>query len=155
MKKMLAVALVALALAPSLLARSKPAPTAPGKYKEWGRDIDEIEVVKTFKLSDYDKVVVLPFDTTGTPLPEKTEKSYATIKSVLAGYSLTLAEALRPELKAKLDVDTVDKVGQRLVQRGRDALRGPGRGRAGRPAEPARAPSATSPGTAPVPPERS
>ena len=109
MKKMLAVALVALALAPSLLARSKPAPTAPGKYKEWGRDIDEIEVVKTFKLSDYDKVVVLPFDTTGTPLPEKTEKSYATIKSVLAGYSLTLAEALRPELKAKLDVDTVDK----------------------------------------------
>jgi hypothetical protein len=109
MKKYLAVALIALALAPSLLARTKPAPTAPGKYKEWGRDIDEIEIVKPLKLSDYARIVVIPFDTSATPLPEKTEKSYATIKSVLAGYSLTLAEALRPELKAKLDVDTADK----------------------------------------------
>ena len=109
MKRLLALALIALALAPSLLARTKPAPTAPGKYKEWGQDIDEIEIVKPLKLSDYDKLVVVPFDTSATPLPEKSEKSYNTIKSVLAGYSLTLAEALRPELKAKLDVDTADK----------------------------------------------
>jgi hypothetical protein len=111
MKKslLLLCALAVLTVAPALQARTKPAPTAPGKYKEWGRDIDEIEIVKPLKLSDYDKIVVLPFDTSATPLPEKTEKSYATIKSVLAGYSLTLAEALRPELKAKLDVDTADK----------------------------------------------
>lgn len=123
MKKILfAVALIALSLAPSLLARTKPAPTAPGKYKEWGRDIDEIEIVKTFKLSDYDKIIVVPFDDTATVLPEKTEKSYASIKSVLAAYSLTLAEALRPELKGKLDVDTADKApksGRTLVVRGK------------------------------------
>jgi hypothetical protein len=109
MKKSLAVALIALALAPSLLARTKPTPTAPGKYKEWGRDIDEIEIVKPLKLSDYDKIVVVPFDTSAAPLPDKSEKSYNSIKSVLAGYSLTLAEALRKELKAKVDVDTADK----------------------------------------------
>jgi len=96
-------------LHPALHARTKPAPTVPGKYKEWGRDIDEIEIVKPLKLSDYDKIIVVPFDTSSTPLPEKSEKSYNTIKSVLAAYSLTLAEALRPELKAKLDVDTADK----------------------------------------------
>ncbi|MDP9361149.1 MAG: DUF4410 domain-containing protein [Acidobacteriota bacterium] len=109
MKSLLFCALVALIVTPALQARSKPAPTAPGKYKEWGPNIDQIEIVKTFKLGDYNRIVVMPFDTSATPLPEKSEKSYETIKSVLAVYSPTLAEALKPELKAKLDVDTADK----------------------------------------------
>jgi hypothetical protein len=111
MKKslLLLCALAVLAVAPALQARTKPAPTTPGKYKEWGRDIDEIEIVKPLKLSDYNKIVVVPFDTSEAPLPDKNEKSYSAIKSVLAGYSLALAEALKPELKAKLDVDTADK----------------------------------------------
>src|SRR5438477_4161642 len=110
MKKslLLLCAIAALTVSPLLQARSKPAPTAPGKYKGWGQDIDEIEIVKPLKLSDYDKLVVVPFDTSAAPLPDKSEKSYNSIKSVLAGYSLTLAEALRKELKAKLDVDTAD-----------------------------------------------
>jgi hypothetical protein len=93
-KTSLAVALIALALAPTLLARSKPAPTAPGKYKQWGPDIDEIEIVKPLKLSDYDKIVVVPFDGSASPLPDKSEKSYNSIRSVLDAYSLTLTEAL-------------------------------------------------------------
>jgi hypothetical protein len=123
MKKLLVLLcmLVSFVFVPALLARSKPAPTAPGKYKEWGPDIDEIEIVKSFKLSDYKHVVVMPFDTSATPLPDKSEKSYNTIKSVLAGYSLTLTEALKPELKTKLDVDTSDtkpKTAQTLIIRG-------------------------------------
>jgi hypothetical protein len=121
MKKSLAVALIALALAPSLLARTKPAPTAPGKYKEWGQDIDQIEIVKPLKLSDYDKIVVVPFDTSASPLPEKSEKSYNSIRSVLDGYSLTLAEALRKELKAKAEVETAStapKSSRTLIVRG-------------------------------------
>lgn len=106
---LLLCALAALAVSPALQARSKPAPTAPGKYKEWGRDIDEIEIVKTFRVGDYDKLVILPFDTSATPLPDKSEKSYDTIRSVLAAYTLSLREALKPELKANLDVDTADK----------------------------------------------
>ena len=58
------ISLVALSLfAPALTARDKPAPTAPGTYKEWGQDIDQIEIVKTFKIADYDHIVVQTFDT--------------------------------------------------------------------------------------------
>jgi hypothetical protein len=46
---------------------AKKVPTAPGKYQEWGPDIDTIEIVKTFKASDYSKVVVQPIDASATP----------------------------------------------------------------------------------------
>lgn len=100
---------ILLATAVPLFARNAPAPTAPGQYKAWGPDIDEMEIVKTFKTADYDHVVILPFDTAATPLPEKSDKSYETIKSVLATYTFTLLESLKPELKAKLDVEQADK----------------------------------------------
>src|SRR5258707_15228973 len=105
MKKPLLLVCIVVSLVgvPALLARSKPAPTAPGKYKEWGPDIDEIEIVKPLKLSDYDKIVVVPFDTSASPLPDKSEKPYNSIRSVLDAYSLTLTEALRKELKAKAE----------------------------------------------------
>src|SRR5579859_4506696 len=93
--------LVMIASVVPLFARGKAAPKEPGTYKSWGPDIDEMEIVKPFHMADYDKVVVLPFDTSESPLPDPKEKSYETIKSVLDGYSLTLVEALRPELKAK------------------------------------------------------
>jgi hypothetical protein len=104
------ISLVALSLfAPALIARDKPAPTAPGTYKEWGQDIDQIEIVKTFKIADYDHIVVQTFDTSASPLPDQKEKSYESIKSVLDGYTLTLIESLRPELKAKAAVAQSDK----------------------------------------------
>ena len=53
------VAILALSIVvPAVYGRTKPAPTAPGTYKEWGQDIDEIEIIKTFKTADYDKIVV-------------------------------------------------------------------------------------------------
>ena len=39
--KRIAISLLVLCLvAPALIARDKPAPTAPGTYREWGQDID-------------------------------------------------------------------------------------------------------------------
>jgi hypothetical protein len=108
--------------------------TAPGKYKAWGPDIDEVEIVQTFKAADYDKIVVLPFDTAGTPLPDAKEKSYNTIKSALETYTPTLVEALRPELKAKAEVATADKApktAKTLIVRGKVEELNPG-SRAGR-----------------------
>ena len=94
----------------SLLFAASSAPMAPGRYKEWGPSgIDDLEIVKTFRMADYDHVVVLPFDTSATPLPDKKEKSYDTIKSALAAYTFTLVEALKPELKAKAEVEQSDK----------------------------------------------
>jgi len=119
----LLLAVVALATAPALHARGKKsASTEPGTYKEWGPDIDEIQILKTFKIKDYDRVVVLPFDTAATPLPDKDDNSYAAAKTVLAGFSDTLTEALRPELKAPAKVETADKTpktAKTLIVRGK------------------------------------
>lgn len=121
--KRVTLALLALSLvAPALVARDKAAPTAPGTYKEWGPDIDEMEILKTFSIADYDKIVVQTFDTAPVQLPDSKEKSYNSVKAVLDAYTLTLVEALRPELKAKAEVSTADKApkaARTLVVRGK------------------------------------
>src|SRR5438477_8734702 len=104
MRRVLLVSILSLSIVAPAFARSKPAPTAPGTYKEWGQDIDHIEILKTFKIADYDHIVVQTFDTSAAPLPDKSDKSYNSIKSVLEGYTLTLLESLRPELRAKAEV---------------------------------------------------
>ena len=98
-------------------ARGKKPVVEPGKYKEWGEDIDEIEIVKTFHVADYDTIAVVPFDTSSTKAPEMTEE----VKTVLAGYSDTLTEALRDELKAKAKVESTKstpKTAKTLIVRG-------------------------------------
>src|SRR2546428_4481431 len=121
---LLLFAVAVLAAGPALHARGRknPAPTEPGSYKGWGQDIDEIEILKNFKTADYDRIVVLPFDTSQTPLPDKNDRSYDTVRSTLAGYTITLVEALKPELKSKLEVEQADKApktARTLIVRGK------------------------------------
>lgn len=103
-----ALFLVVIASSAPLFARGK-VPTEPGTYESWGPDIDRMEIVKTFKMADYDKVVVMPFDTSETPLPDSKDRSYDSIRSALDGYTLTLVEALRPALKGKAEVEQLEK----------------------------------------------
>lgn len=80
-----AVLLLAVVALPADAARKpKEPPTAPGKYVDWREDIDELEIVETFKLSDYQQVAVEPFDTEDTPLPEKDDNTYKPVEAVLA-----------------------------------------------------------------------
>jgi hypothetical protein len=119
---------------PAVYGRTKPAPTAPGTYKEWGQDIDEIEIIKTFKTADYDKIVVEPFDTSKTPLPDPKEKWYGTLKTALEGYTGYFMEAFPKELKAKADVQQSNSAGKgakTLIIRGNVEQLDPG-SRAGR-----------------------
>jgi Domain of unknown function (DUF4410)/Protein of unknown function (DUF3313) len=131
----LLVVILALSIAvPAVYARTKPAPTAPGTYKDWGQDIDQIEIIKTFKMADYDKIVVEPFDTSKAPLPDQKEKWYGTLKTALAGYTGYFMEAFPKELKAKADVQqssTAPKSAKTLIIRGEVEQLDPG-SRAGR-----------------------
>src|SRR6266480_5414508 len=105
MKRVLVLCSLVLLIAPGLYARGKkPAPTEPGTYKEWGQDIDEIEIKQSFKMADYDRIIIEPFDTSKAPLPDQKEKWYGTLKTALAGYTGYFMEAFQPELKAKVDV---------------------------------------------------
>ncbi|HXH37927.1 MAG TPA: DUF4410 domain-containing protein [Thermoanaerobaculia bacterium] len=80
------------------------APTTPGKYKAWGPDIDEIEIVKTFRIADYDQIAVQPFDTSKAPLPDPNARWYGTLKIALASYDEAFMEAFRKALKAKVTI---------------------------------------------------
>jgi hypothetical protein len=56
----------------------------PGKYVPWGDDeVDEIEVVKTFKFADYSGVSVAPLDTTKAPPGEGKEAK--NVQGAIAG----------------------------------------------------------------------
>src|SRR5688572_24415794 len=80
--------------------RGKSVNTAPGKYTDWADEIDELEVVQSFKVADYKKVVVVPFDTEDTPLPNKDDNTYEPVKDVLANAAGPFAASLRENWKA-------------------------------------------------------
>ncbi len=104
-----------------LFARAaKPAPTKPGTYKEWGQDIDQIEILKTFKMSDYDHVVVETFDTSAVDMKDEE------VKTVAQGYTDTLTEALRDELKGAKVEHGVGKGPRTLIVRGKVLALNPG-----------------------------
>jgi hypothetical protein len=92
------------------LAGGGKAPTTPGKYKGWGPDVDEIEIVKTFRIADYDRIVVQHFDTSKAPLPDPSARWYGTLKIALASYDEAFMEAFRKALKAKVTVQQADSV---------------------------------------------
>jgi len=67
------IAVVAVLVVSFAAMAAKKAPTVPGKYAEWGPDIDSIEIVKTFRFADYAKVVVEPLDGSSTPKAEEAD----------------------------------------------------------------------------------
>jgi hypothetical protein len=103
-------ALAILLLPCASFARGKAAPTAPGKYKDWNGEVDELEIVAPFKLSDFDHIIVEPLDISATPLPEPNDNTYAPVKNVLAVVTRPFAAGLaggigerpeRPEVRGE------------------------------------------------------
>ena len=92
------VVLLSLALAPSAAAKAKAHPTAPGKYTDWNGEIDELEVVSAFKLADFNRIIIEPFDSSETPLPEKGDNTFEPVKTVLASVAPSFVEGLHEEL---------------------------------------------------------
>lgn len=78
--------------------RKSATPKEPGTYKEWGPDIDKIQIVQAFNLSDYDRIVVVPFDSSRTELPEKDDNTYEPVLKMLDEVSDDVADAMRKEL---------------------------------------------------------
>src|SRR5258706_531015 len=105
---LLLCSLLVLAIASAAHAGGGKAPTAPGTYKTWGPDIDEIEIVKTFRIADYDRIVLQHFDTSKAPLPDQNARWYGTLKMALAGYDEAFIEAFRKALKAKVAIVQAD-----------------------------------------------
>lgn len=126
----LVLVLIPLLAVPAMAARGKKkaASTEPGKYTEWNDEIDELEIVETFKLSDYSKVVVEPFDTDDTPLPEKDDNTYEPVQQVLKDPAGPFAEGLTQALKGKIAVSegSGGKSGGTLIVRAKVLTLDPG-----------------------------
>lgn len=100
----LALMLLATVALPVAARKPKVPPTAPGKYIDWKEEIDELEIVQTFKLSDYAQVSVEPFDTENTPLPEEEDNSYKPVRAVLADAAGPFVQGLAGALVGKIAV---------------------------------------------------
>lgn len=119
-----------LAAAVTTPAEGKKPPTAPGKYTEWGEDIDELEVVEAFKVSDYDRVVVTQFDASATELPSESDNTYTAVKQVLGDTASPIVEGLREaestkKLPAEVGAADVSTAGT-LILRGKVLEMDPG-----------------------------
>ena len=87
-------------LVASAEARKRKGPTtAPGRYTDWDDEIDKLEIVETFKLADYQRVAIEPFDTSETPLPDADDNTYAPVKQVLAAPVPPFASGLQEEVE--------------------------------------------------------
>jgi hypothetical protein len=125
MRRLSCIALAAVIAVPVVAA--KKAPTAPGKYKAWGPDIDELEIVRTFKASDYSNVVVETLDVSETPKPEDADM-VEKVSNVLSNATEPFTEAIAKNASS-LQVSAAEgkaKGPGTLIVRGKVTLMDPG-----------------------------
>lgn len=127
MKVTAALLISLLLLSPDL--RAADAPTARGKYKEWGPNIDSIEIVSTFDAEKYDTIAIGNFTTGATPRPKKSDNAYDAVVKTLSTVESTLAAGAKKASKKKVITGSGKK--GTLVVRGRVVELDPG-SRAGR-----------------------
>ena len=104
----------------SWAAKGKAATTSPGSYKSWGEaEIDEIEIAKAFTASGYQRIAVMPFDTSKI---EPAGKEAVVIQGALDGYTAVFVEGLRERIAAKhtnIEISTkAPKTAKTLIVRG-------------------------------------
>jgi hypothetical protein len=82
---------------------------APGKFKDWGGFIDELEIIEPFQIAGFSKIVVVPLDTAATPLPERDDNTYEPTTRILAKVNQIFVEGLKKGVKDKMPVLLVEK----------------------------------------------
>jgi hypothetical protein len=108
-------------------ARRAPVPTAPGRYEDWGPDIDVVEIARTFHLADYERLVVEPFATGDVALPPSDENTYEPVRNTLGRFSTIFAQGVRETLEKPVDLAEGAPSDARVLRlRGRVLLLDPG-----------------------------
>ncbi|HXU34330.1 MAG TPA: DUF4410 domain-containing protein [Thermoanaerobaculia bacterium] len=126
----LALAGLLLITAP-LAARSKKSPTEPGTYRDWKDEIDRVEILETFRLADYDLVIVEPLDGSHTELPDSDDNTYAPVKSVIEHATSPYVAGLDERIGQRIEIveasrDEVDSGKRKLILRGKIETMDPG-----------------------------
>ncbi len=72
---------------------------SPGKYSKWNGFIDELEIVNSFAITSYSKIIILPLDTSAVPLPDKSENTYEPLTKMISHVDQTFREGVSVGLK--------------------------------------------------------
>lgn len=70
------------ALCSSALAAEKTA-TAPGTYRDWNGDIDEVTILQPFNAANYDSIAVETFDIAGLQMPNPKDNTYPAVQAAI------------------------------------------------------------------------
>ena len=130
-RPLLSLCLVALSLAiaaaPAAARWKGATSTAPGRYRDWGGEIDQLEIVRSFKLADYTTLTAEPLDTRDTPLPDKNDNTFEPVQAVLAEPTKPLLDGIAGGLGDRLRLAAGPARGERtLVLRGKVTKMDPG-----------------------------
>jgi uncharacterized protein DUF4410 len=91
------------------------ASTAPGTYRNWNGDIDEVTIVQPFRLDAYNDIAVESFDITGVPLPNPKENTFGAVQSALRSLKPAFIEGFQQGLRRKPGANTARGKGEILV----------------------------------------
>jgi hypothetical protein len=95
--------------------KARAAATAPGTYRNWNGDLDEVTILQPFRLDSYNDIAVESFDITGIQLPNPKENTFAVVQSALRSLKPAFLEGFQQELRRKPGAATVRGKGETLV----------------------------------------
>ncbi len=85
----------------ALSEKAEAASTAPGTYRNWDGDLDEVTIVQPFRLDAYNDIAVESFDITGVPLPNPKENTFAAVQGALRSLKPAFLEGFQQNLRRK------------------------------------------------------
>ncbi|MEY2496358.1 MAG: hypothetical protein QOJ45_2850 [Verrucomicrobiota bacterium] len=77
-------------------------PTAPGTYRDWNGDIDEVTILQPFNAASFDAIAVESFDTTGVQLPNPKDNTYPAVLSAMRLIKPAFMGGLQEKARRKL-----------------------------------------------------
>lgn len=94
--------------------------TAPGTYRNWNGDLDEVTIIQPFRLDTYNDIAVESFDVAGVTLPPPTENTYEAVRSALSSIKPAFIQGLLQNLRQKPGAANISRgKGETLVIRAR------------------------------------
>jgi hypothetical protein len=84
----------------------------PGKYQDWNRTVDNLEILQAFKVSDYSKIIIWPLDTSKVSLPDIRDNTYTPVKNVLSRINTIFIKGLKEAFENKLNVAPLEKANE-------------------------------------------
>ena len=90
-------------LTPQTATAARNAATAPGTYRDWNGDIDEVTILQSFNAAGYDAIAVESFDTAGVALPNPKDNTYPAVQGALRSIKPAFMAGLEENARRKID----------------------------------------------------